>query len=96
MTDNPYQAGKITPYQRPPPEAMTEASADRAEALLTGANRNSAIPMEPIGHTGGLDIEGDSKGPQYYRPQHRRRPRPTQTVDLFGDVLSLPNGVLRG
>ena len=76
--------------------AMTEASADGAEALLTGANRNSAIPIEPIGNTGGLDIEGDSEGPRYYRPQHRRRPRPTRTVDLFGDVLGLPNGVPRG
>jgi hypothetical protein len=96
VTDNAFQAGRITPYQRPRPEAMTEANADGAEALLTGAKRNSAIPTEPIGHTGGLDIEGDSEGPQYYRPQHRRRLRPTRTVDLFGDVLGLPNGVLRG
>ena len=96
MTDNAFQAGKITPYQRPRPEAMTEASADGAEALLAGANRNSAIPMEPIRDTGGLDIEGDSEAQQYYRPQHRRRSRPTRTVDFFGDVLGLPNGVLRG
>jgi hypothetical protein len=43
---------------------MTEASADGAEDLLAGAKRNSAIPIEPIGHTGGLDIEGDSEGLQ--------------------------------
>ncbi len=96
VTDNAFRAGKITPYPRPRPEPMSEASADGAEALLAGANRNSAIPMESFGHTGGLDIDGDSEGPQYYRPQHRRRPRPTRTVDFFGDVLGLPNGVLRG
>jgi hypothetical protein len=96
VTDNAFQEGKITPYLRPRPEAMIEASADGAEALLAGAKRNSAIPVEPIGHTGGLDIEGGSEGPQSYRPQHRRRPRPTRAVDFFGDVLGLPNGVLRG
>jgi hypothetical protein len=97
VTDNAFQEGKITPYQRPRWEAMTEGSADGAEALLAGAKRNSAIPGEPISHSGGLDIEGDSEGPQYYRPQHRRRPRPTRAVDFFGDVPGPPpNGVLHG
>jgi hypothetical protein len=96
VTDNAFQEAKITPYQRTRWEAMTEASADGAEALLAGAKRNPAIPVEPIGHTGGLDIDGDSEGPPYYRPQHRRRPRPTRAIDFFGDMLGPPNGVLRG
>jgi hypothetical protein len=97
VTDNASQEGKIiTPYQRPRPEAMIEASADGAEALLAGAKRNSAIPVEPIGHTDGLNIDGDSEGPRSYRPQHRRRPRPTRAIDFFGDVLGPPNGVLNG
>lgn len=95
VTDNAFQEGKVTPYQRPRWEAMTAASAG-AEALLAGTNRSPAIPMEPIGRTGGLDIDDDSEGPQYYRPQHRRRHRPTPAVDFFGDVLGPPNGVPRG
>jgi hypothetical protein len=96
VTDNAFQEGKITPYQRPRWEAMIEASTDGAKALLASAKRNSVIPVQPIGHAGGLDIDGDSEGAQYYRPQHRRQPRPTPAVDLFGDVLGLPNGVPRG
>jgi hypothetical protein len=97
VADSAFQEGKITPYQQPRREAMIEASAGGADALLAGAKRNSAIPVEQVGHTGDLDIEGDTEGrPQYYLPQHRRRPRPSQAVDFFGDVLGQPTGVLRG